>query len=104
MTAIRYRRRVVRNAPGAAAVLGMFGALLGGAIAADRYNNYSNYTYGPSYDPGYRDGPVYAPAPFYRGGQPRFRGPRGVNIGPRGFIRGGAPRAGIPGAGSGIHR
>ena len=104
LTVIRYRRRVVRRAPGAAAVLGLFGAILGGAIAADRYDNYSNYTYGPSYDPGYRGGRVYAPAPIYRGRQPGFRGSRGFNAGPRGTFRGGAPHAGNPGAARGMHR
>jgi hypothetical protein len=54
MTDVRYRRSIPP-----AAVFGLFGAVLGAAIANsnnDNYDNYSYYAYGPSYSGGYRGG------------------------------------------------
>ncbi len=61
---VRYRRPVRRSrSNGGAAMLGLFGAVLGGVIANQRYNDYSDYNYGPrngyGYAPNYDHGPAY---------------------------------------------
>ncbi len=78
---IRKRRVVRRSSVGPAAVLGLFGAIIGGAIANDRYDNYSNYSYGDpygySYSPGYRQSPgpsMRAQRSFGRRGPASFQG------------------------------
>ena len=66
----RYRA-AQRNSGVPAALLGIFGAVAGAAIASDRYNNYSRYSYGYpdgygyGYDPGYVQRPAYG---YYGGG------------------------------------
>ena len=59
-----YRRPARRHGVGPGAVLGLFGAIVGGAIASQRYNNYSSYAYGSPNDygcaPGYLGGPCFA--------------------------------------------
>jgi hypothetical protein len=73
---VRYRRVARRSngGIGPAAVLGMFGAIVGTVIANDRYNNYNNYSYhayGRSDDYGYRRdyGPrrIYVPGNYPSG-------------------------------------
>ena len=66
---IRTRKPVRRNNAGAAAFMGLFGAVLGGVIASNRYDNYSNYTYGPPADYGYAPG--YYPNQGFRSGERR---------------------------------
>ena len=56
------------------AVLGLFGAALGAAIASNRYDNYSYYSYG--YPNGYGYSPGYGGVPAYGYGRPGWgRGP-----------------------------
>ena len=92
---VRYRGRVRRGGgavPGA--VLGLFGAALGAAVAGNRYDNYSYYSYG--YPNGYGYAPSYGGVPYYGGGQPGFGGRRGAYGGGRmGAI--GAPHARVAG-------
>lgn len=65
---VRVRRHVRRqNGPGPAAVLGIFGAVVGAAFANNRYENYSYQSYGYAndyYAPGYG----YGYAPHYGSG------------------------------------
>lgn len=74
----RARQRVRRGSNGApvAAVLGLFGAALGAAVASDRYNNYSygayGYPGGYGYAPGYGYSPGYGVAPSYGFGNQGF--------------------------------
>lgn len=70
---VRYRRTHRRRADnGGAAVLGLFGAVLGGVIANQRYNDYSDYNYGQRYNYGYSPNYVYGPS--YGGGWRRGGG------------------------------
>ena len=67
ITEARYRRPVRRRAGvGPGAILGLFGAVLGGVIANQRYDNYSNYAYGQPSEYGYAPG--YVAGPVNRGG------------------------------------
>ena len=104
VTEIRYRRRVRRGGIGPAAVLGLFGAVLGGAIANGGYDNYSNYSYGAPNDYGYAPG--YVPAPVHGGGGGRVFSGRGggghFGGGARGGGGGGAHA--IRGGGGGRHK
>ena len=68
-----HARRRGNAIPGA--VLGLFGAALGAAVASQRYDNYSYYSYG--YPNGYGYAPAYGGVPYYGGGQRGFGGPRG---------------------------
>ena len=92
------RHRAVRrnNNAGAAAVFGMFGTLLGAAIANDRYDDYSYYSYG--YTNGYGYAPSYSQGPVYRG---NVRGYYGQQPGRYGY---GGHRGTIGGAGPCLHR
>ena len=74
---VRARGRVRRGGGNAipGAVLGLFGAALGAAVASDRYDNYSYYSYG--YPNGYGYAPSYGGVPYYGGGQRGFGGQRG---------------------------
>ena len=87
---VRYRRPIRRRAVGPAAVMGLFGALIGGAIASSRYDNYSDYSYGPSY--GYYGSPGYVGNPGYSGVRPQRGGGGRAFSGGRGF--GGRPGGG----------
>jgi hypothetical protein len=90
----RVIHRRVRRSGVPQAVLGLFGAALGAAIASDRYDNYSYYSYG--YPNGYGYNPGYVGAPGRAGGaRGHFGGGRGASPG-RGPRGGGAGRA--PGA------
>lgn len=69
----RYGRR--SDAAGQAAVLGLFGALVGAAVANRGHHNYSYYSYGSPSDYGYA--PYYDRGPGYydrgfRGGRYRY--------------------------------
>jgi len=98
ITDIRYRRPIRhRRGVGPAAVLGLFGAVLGGIAASQRYDNYSYDSYGQPYDYGYSPG--YVSGPIYRGGAGRA-GFGGRGGGARG---GGARGGGAHGAGGGVH-
>ena len=80
-TEVRYRRRVRRGAIGPGAVLGLFGALIGGAIASSRYNNYSDYAYGQPYGYDYGYAPGYSGGAVFGGGRVRNGGARGPRFG-----------------------
>lgn len=101
VTQVHYRRPVRRSGVAPAAVLGLFGAVLGGMIANQRYDNYSNYAYGQPYDYGYAPG--YVARPIYRGGGGRAFGGRVRAGGSAAHAHGGAGRAGRGGAHAG-HR
>jgi hypothetical protein len=79
ITEVRYRRRIGRhygrrNDAAGAAVLGLFGTVLGAAIANNGYNNYSYQSYGYPNDYGY--GPGYGSAGAYGYGSGRSSTPR----------------------------
>jgi hypothetical protein len=72
-TDVRARVRARRGGsavPGA--VLGLFGAALGAAVAGNRYDNYSYYSYG--YPNGYGYSPGYGGVPAYGYGRPGWGG------------------------------
>ena len=76
ITEVRARARIRRGrsaVPGAA--LGLFGAALGAAIASNRYDNYSYYSYG--YPNGYGYSPGYGGVPGYGYGRPGWGGNHG---------------------------
>lgn len=86
---ILYKRPVRRRGNvGSVAVLGLFGAVLGGVIASQNYNNYSTYAYGQpqeyGYAPGYVAGPVYRSG--RRGAIASSRGNRGSGFPARGAV------------------
>ena len=70
---VRARRGSSSAVPGA--VLGLFGAALGAAVAGNRYDNYSYYSYG--YPNGYGYSPGYGGSPAYGYGHSGWGGRRG---------------------------
>jgi len=85
-SARRHYRRGSRVGP--SAIIGLFGAALGAAALANRYDNYSNYSYGGMNDYGY--------SPGYGGGG-------GFGGGGRGGFGGGRGGFGGHGGGRGSH-
>ncbi len=100
-----HKRKVVRrsnNNLAPAAMLGLFGAILGAGIASDRYDNYSNYSYGQPYynynQPYYTyQQPYYGGSPWGGNGPVGRAGHRPRAQRPAGRVPNGVPEHGGPG-------